>query len=239
MSLTIRAAAITEIGRVRRINEDRFLCAPELQLFAVADGVGGLPGGARAAQATVDSLRTHFAPQAPRSIPAITDAIEKTNETVVKLGREISPKIGIGSTLTLGVVSEDQLLIGHVGDSCCWSLRGSMVTPLTTDQNLARALAEHFVDHPEAETSHSNLRALTQCMGQPTALRADTAIHDLTPGEKILFATDGVTGFLSPEEIAQTFATDLDLPQQLASLVDQVNQYGAPDNITAVVLEIT
>jgi len=239
MFLTIRAAAITEIGRVRRANEDRFLCDAESGLFAVADGIGGLPEGACAAQATIDSLRTHFESRAQYSIPAITVAIEQTNQTVAKLGRQISPGIGIGSTLTLGVVTADQLIIGHVGDSCCWSLRGASVVPLTTDQNLGRALAEHFVDHPEAKTSHSNLRALTQCIGQPTSLRIDTAIHDLTSGERILFATDGVTGFLSPGEIAETFATDLDLPQQLASLIDQVNQRGAPDNATAVILEIT
>jgi len=239
MSLTIRAAAITEIGRVRRTNEDRFLCDAESGLFAVADGIGGLPHGARAAQATIDSLRPHFESRARRSVLAITVAIEKTSQMVAKLGRQISPEIGIGSTLTLGAVNGDHLIIGHVGDSCCWSLRGASVVPLTTDQNLGRALAEHFVDHPEAKTSHSNLRALTQCIGQPTPLRIDTAIHDLTSGEKILFATDGLTGFLSPAEIAETFASDLDLSQQLASLIDQVNQRGSPDNATAIILGIT
>jgi PPM family protein phosphatase len=139
----------------------------------------------------------------------------------------------------LGVLDDDFMILGHVGDSCCWQLRETEVRPLTTDHNVGRALAEHFVDHPLASDGSPLLRALSQCMGQPVPLRVDTIAHRLVPGTKLLFATDGVSGFLSEDEIARVFATDLSLPLQLSTLIDQVNERGAPDNATAVVLDIS
>ena len=239
--IPLRAAAITDIGRMRRSNEDRFLCDSESGLFAVADGVGGLPGGARAAQTAIETLRAQLTTRAthPFTSDSIDAAVQKVNQAVAEVGHSISPEVGIGCTLTCGVVVEDQLIIGHVGDSCCWAINGTTVTPLTNDHNVGRALAEHFVDHPMAQEGSRAMRTLTQCIGQPIPVRVDTIIHPLLPGTKILFASDGVSGVLSPAEIAEILESDLNLPQQLATLIDAVNARGAPDNATAVVLSIS
>ena len=237
--ITIRAAAITDIGRMRRVNEDRFLCEQERGFFAVADGIGGLPYGARASQVGIESLHLALLGSPEHSLSSIDAAVQKANEAVSSLGKSISPKLGIGSTLTCGVVAGDSLIIGHVGDSCCWELNDDRVKPLTSNHNMGQALAEHFVDHPLAKDKSFRPATLTQCLGQPLPVHVDSILHQLVAGTKIFLATDGIANVLSPDAIAQTFATDLDLVDQLDSLIDQVNACGAPDNATAVVLKIT
>lgn len=237
--ITIRAAAITDIGRARRANEDRFLCDQAHGFYAVADGIGGLPFGARASHAGIESLRSALLATSSRSPTTIDAAVQQANLAVAGLGKTISPQRGIGSTLTCGIVAGDQLIIGHVGDSCCWEIQGDQVTPLTSNHNIGQALAEHFVDHPMAQDKSFQPATLTQCLGQPRPVHVDSIQHQLVAGRKIFLATDGIANVLDPAAIAQTFATKLDLVDQLESLIDQVNACGAPDNATAVVLEIT
>jgi serine/threonine protein phosphatase PrpC len=237
--INISAAAITDIGRVRKTNEDRFLCDEGHGFFAVADGIGGLPYGARASQTGIESLRRALLGSPSPTLLSIETAVQKANKTVSNLGKIISPKLGIGSTLTCGVLDGDQLIIGHVGDSCCWELSGDQVKPLTSDHNMGQALAEHFVDHPLADDDSFRPSTLTQCLGQPLPVHVDSMQHQLIPDTKIFFASDGIANILSRADIAQTFATKLDLADQLKSLIDQVNERGAPDNATAVVLAVS
>src|SRR5262245_36525530 len=96
----IRVAALSDLGRVRRENEDRYLLDEKAMLFGVADGVGGLPGGAEAAQLAVEEIAG-----ACRAAPLngdldLTVAVQRANRKVALLGMEISPSMGIGTTLT-------------------------------------------------------------------------------------------------------------------------------------------
>src|SRR5688500_3297145 len=119
--LSLRAAALTDIGRVRRENEDRFLLNEEAMLFGVADGVGGLPGGAEAAQLAIEEISglLHDAPI--DSVPDLNSAVQKANRMVATLGQEISPAMGIGTTLTIGCIRGSKLILAHVGDSRCYA----------------------------------------------------------------------------------------------------------------------
>src|SRR6185503_18949417 len=101
---SLRAAALTDIGRVRQKNEDRYLFSPDDMLFGVADGVGGLPNGADAAQQTVEEIA-----QAVHGHPAEEDLdlasiVLRVNDSVAQLGLAVSPTIGIGTTLTFGCI---------------------------------------------------------------------------------------------------------------------------------------
>src|SRR5882724_6310125 len=96
----LRAAALTDIGRVRRQNEDRFLFDEAGGLFGVADGVGGLPGGAEAAQESLDDVTKALKALPPSEEPNLTTIVQHANQSVLDLGRRISPAMGIGTTLT-------------------------------------------------------------------------------------------------------------------------------------------
>ncbi|MDB4474863.1 hypothetical protein N9023_07630 [Opitutaceae bacterium] len=106
VELQIRATAITDIGRLRRRNEDRFLCEPKLNLFGVADGVGGLPSGAQAAQCVVDTCKSQINRQPLVHLKDWAPLIESTNTQVFQLGQLISPEQGIASTFTGGVTDK-------------------------------------------------------------------------------------------------------------------------------------
>src|SRR3954464_14432058 len=114
---SLRAAALTDIGRVRRANEDRFLCNEVANVFGVADGVGGLPGGAEAAQLSIDDIVGGLSAATDPNAPDLVKIVQHTNEAVLALGRRISPAMGIGTTLTFGCVRENAFKIAHVGDS--------------------------------------------------------------------------------------------------------------------------
>src|ERR1700722_8365703 len=101
--LQLRAAAVSDIGYVRRDNEDRFFCDPDLRLFGVADGVGGLPGGGEAAQAAHDSVLAACRSLPPGREPDLFAMVGEANAAVEKLGRVVSPVAGIATTLTFGV----------------------------------------------------------------------------------------------------------------------------------------
>ncbi|MFZ9683702.1 MAG: PP2C family protein-serine/threonine phosphatase, partial [Cephaloticoccus sp.] len=161
-----RAAALTDIGRVRRRNEDRLLLDEPNLIFGVADGVGGLPGGAEAAELVLnsvgDALKT--AQDGPPDLKAI---VRRANREVHRLGQELSPSTGIGSTLTIGQVRDRELVIGHVGDSKCYALRGGNFSCLTTDHSVENEMLARRARGEEVYFLEANRHALTRCMGQP------------------------------------------------------------------------
>src|SRR6185312_14841653 len=120
---SIRAAALTDIGRVRQRNEDRFVLDLPTMVFGVADGVGGLPGGADAAQCCADEVVAGVAKHAKDENIDLVALVHHVNLTVHNLGIKLSPSMGIGSTLTFGYVRGNNLRIAHVGDSRCYGLR--------------------------------------------------------------------------------------------------------------------
>ena len=129
--LSIRAAALSDNGRVRSENEERFLFDEKARLFGVADGVGGLPGGGEAAQLAVEEIV-----EALRQAPADTDpdlvtVVEAANQAVATLGLKMSPAMGIGTTLTFGCVRKNAFKIAHVGDSRCYAARKGQFIQLT------------------------------------------------------------------------------------------------------------
>src|SRR5438128_456362 len=100
--LSLRAAALSDIGRVRRENEDRFLLDEKARLFGVADGVGGLPGGGEAAQLAVEEVSSMLQTAPQNGDIDLAAAVRQANQQVATLGQKISPAMGIGTTLTIG-----------------------------------------------------------------------------------------------------------------------------------------
>lgn len=236
--MNVTSAAITDIGRVRQQNEDRFVRLPEASFFGVADGIGGLPHGATAAQCTIDWLTEAFDPAVIASAADLAPLVTGVNQRVAALGAELSPAYGLGTTLTVGTVRGDRLWLAHVGDSRCLLIRGRETILLTSDHtviNEARRRRAAGEDYVVAERYRN---ALTQCIGQPGAVTVDVIEHRLAPGDIVLFATDGVTKTQSAVEIGETMRGPGSLEQRLAKMIDVIVGRGAPDNATAVAIEI-
>lgn len=229
----LRAAAHTDIGRVRRENEDRFLFDESARVFGVADGVGGLPGGAEAAQLAVDEIRAALKAGSDAELDLVA-IVQKTNERVAVLGQRLSPSMGIGSTLTFGCVCGATLRIAHVGDSRCYALRGAAFTRLTEDHSvenearLRRARGEVVYYH------EANRNALTRCIGQPTPPEVDVITRQLEEGDRYLFCTDGVTRMIPDAELSTLLAQGAEPAETLQEIIALAVRRGGPDNATGV-----
>lgn len=232
--LSIRTAGLSDIGRIRRENEDRFLLDEKGLLFGVADGVGGLPGGAEAAQHAVDSFSRAMHALADGLEPDLVAIVRQTNESVAILGQRISPSMGIGTTLTVGCVRGNHLLIAHVGDSRCYAARGREFMRITEDHSvenearLRRARGEVVYYH------ESNRNALTRCIGQPAPLEVDLIDRALEPGDRILFCTDGVTRMVPDSELGSMLMASGNPQLAVEDIVRLAVRRGGPDNATAV-----
>lgn len=235
---SVRAAALTDIGRVRQENEDRFLLDERAMLFGVADGVGGLPGGAEAAQLTVDDLSGALHALAPGREPDLVRIVQRTNEIVAALGRKISPAMGIGTTLTLGCLRQNTFKLAHVGDSRAYVAHATGFLRLTEDHSvenearLRRARGEVIYYH------EANRNALTRCIGQPTPPEVDLISRELAVGERYLFCTDGVTRMMPDSELGDLLAKYDDPNEALREIVGLAVRRGGPDNATGVAVFI-
>lgn len=233
---SLRAAALTDIGRVRRKNEDRYLLSPEDMLFGVADGVGGLPNGAEAAQQAIDEVAAAVHLWPLDSDLDLTSIVLHANEAVAQLGLLVSPAVGIGTTLTFGCVRKNTLRIAHVGDSRSYVWHNGEFGRITEDHSvenearLRRARGD-FVYYHEA-----NRNALTRCIGQPTPPEVDLIERPLVVGERYLFCTDGVTRMLRDAELGELLASPTEPEDILREMITLAVRRGGPDNATGVLV---
>ena len=232
----IRSAALSDIGRVRRKNEDRYLQDEPRMLFGVADGVGGLPGGAEAAQRTVEEIEAGMKQVSAGATPDLTAVVLHANELVHELGATLSPVMGIGSTLTFGYISNQTLHLAHVGDSRCYTWRKDEFLQLTQDHSvenearMRRAKGEVIYYH------EANRNALTRCMGQPGSPAVDLLDRPLRDGDRYLFCTDGVTRMIRDSELAELVSKDGDPEDILREIITMAVRRGGPDNATGVLV---
>ena len=236
--MRLRAAASTDLGRRRRVNEDRFAIAEELGLYLVADGMGGHAAGQLASQlaaeSTVQALRTLTGAAA-----SLTD---KLRYAVAAANREIygtterKPELqGMGTTLVALLAGGERIALAHVGDSRAYLLRSGRIRQLTDDHSLVAELVRRREISASAARGHPHRHVLTRALGVRGVVEPDLA--ELTPSEGDVFVlcSDGLTGHVADEEIAEAAGRSDDLDAACARLVDLANSRGGDDNITVVV----
>jgi protein phosphatase len=232
--MQLRSAAFTDIGRIRRQNEDRLMCDDGLCLFGVADGVGGLPGGAEAAQCAVDHvLKLVRESTNPVDLELIT---LETNHAVSQLGFKLSPHFGIGATLTYGIFRDGQVRLSHVGDSRCYVLNGGDLECLTLDHSVENEARARRAKGELIWVNEQHRNALTRCIGQTTPLQVDLITRQLEVGEKYFFCSDGITRLLKEEEIAEHLSRADQPVDILQEIVELTNIRGGLDNATGVLV---
>ncbi len=235
-TITLRTAAVSDIGQLRTQNEDRYLQDDELRLYGVADGVGGLPSGAEAAQLAVEEVTRAVQALPPDEEPNLAAAVQCANQAVVELGRELSPDLGIGTTLTFGLVRDGKMHLAHVGDSRCYLWHDSALHLLTRDHSVesdarVRRARGEVVYYHEATRN-----ALTRCIGQPVAPEADRLTRPLKAGDRYLFCSDGVTRLLDETDLVSLLGRANEPAEVAREIVAMANRCGGPDNATAVLV---
>src|SRR5215213_7855154 len=236
---TLQAGAATDVGRVRQMNEDRFLA--DERLFAVADGVGGHQAGEVASQTSVETLQRAFT-EGEHTIEGLVAAAEAANNAVWQLAQGSREKRGMGTTLTaLALVQEngeEQLALINVGDSRAYLLQHGDLIQLTEDHSLVEELVRDGKLTPAEAQVHPQRSIITRALGMEPAIEVDS--WEITPyaGDRILLCSDGLTNELSDERIASTLRQLADPQEAAHDLVRQARAAGGSDNITVVVVDV-
>ena len=233
--MQIRSAALTDIGKLRKKNEDRYICDDVLQLYGVADGIGGLPYGAEAAQLAIDTLREAIATAPDDSLPDLVSLTRSVNNAVCNLSMQISP-FGMGATLTYALLRQNRLCLAHAGDSRCYCLRKAKLTALTTDHTVENEIRRDNTSGKFKFLSESQLKSLTRCIGQQTELEVDTLRHPLNAGDRYLFCSDGIDKAINESELATILSGEGEPRDILRKLITLANKRGGLDNATGVLV---
>ena len=232
--MKLRSAALSDIGKVRSENEDRFMCEDAMGLYGIADGIGGLPGGAEAASCAVGVIKAGL-------LAGVTDLIALTqtaSEAVAELGHELNPSSGIGSTLSFGVFKGTNVQLSHVGDSRAYLLRDGKFQMLTEDHNVENEMRNLVARGEPVQFSNTNRQALTRCIGQPGLPKVDLEVIPVLPGDRFFFTTDGITRMIPDDELGQLLAFDSPPQAIIRTIIDLALQRGGYDNITGVVVMV-
>jgi protein phosphatase len=234
--MKLSSFAHSDIGRVRTENEDSYVCNDTLGLYAVADGIGGLPAGAQASQMAIATLQKIVGEHEVGTKLNYERILAEINERVFALGRTISPQFGIGSTLTFAHVSGVKLHFGHVGDSNAFRLRSKMLQQLTTDHTIETELKARAARGEPLGLLMENRNALTRCIGQPPPVEPDVFTHTVLPHDRYLLCSDGISRFVPPEEITRMMQEARTPQEAVTALVDRANERGGLDNSTGIAI---
>lgn len=235
-------AARTDVGVVRSGNEDSYLMANERGLFIVADGMGGHAAGEVASEMATQLVAQEFRPVRGMSddelMAQMVGAIRAANSAIYRRTLQEQDKRGMGTTVTVMNLLPRRYLIGQVGDSRAYLLRGGVLTQITTDHSYVQEQVDAGRLTPEEARVHPYANVITRCVGSSGDVVPDLFIGTLEAGDLILLASDGLTGMLEDEDVRTIIERDISLEDMVDQLIEDANRRGGLDNITVVLVRI-
>ncbi len=238
----------TDQGRVRENNEDSILLNQKLQLFMVADGMGGHAYGevasAMAVQVVEGYLRTQLAATAPMKHEGSEDianlleeAVHSAHLSIYDYSQKLPGRETMGTTLSLLLFRKNTVFLAHVGDSRIYRLRSDYLEKLTKDHNVAQELVDKGLISEEEADSHPLSNVITRALGIRDDWEPDTAILDVEPGDRFLLSSDGLFRDVKISFVQSVIAGDQPVKEKCRILVEQALVNGARDNVSVIVVE--
>jgi serine/threonine protein phosphatase PrpC len=229
-------AAKTDTGRKRRRNEDAFVLAPPL--FAVADGMGGAQAGEIASKLAAAALEDTDAGRltGPEKVASL---IQEANRRVHERSSIDPATSGMGTTMTVALVEDDGVVIGHVGDSRAYLVRGHELEQITEDHSLVNELLKTGKLSPEEAEAHPQRSVITRAVGTDPDVDVDSFVVETQDGDLFLICSDGLTDMVDDDHILETVEAHRgSLERMTKQLVTAANRGGGEDNITVVAFSI-
>lgn len=228
------AAGLTDPGLTRPQNEDAILLEPPL--YAVADGMGGHRAGEIASRVALDELLA----TAPRSVDvrALSRAVRAANRAVIESASKSRGRTGMGTTLTAAMVDGTYVAVAHVGDSRAYLLHDGNLRRITEDHSMVADLVRQGTITEEEARFHPQRSVITRALGSDPDMVADVYEVRAASGDRLLLATDGLTGMLPDDYIAELLSQERDPASAAEKLVEAANRAGGYDNITVVVVDL-
>ncbi len=231
----IRFAVQTDIGLVRASNEDSAYAGS--RVLAVADGLGGHPGGERASAAAVAALAALDEAEITDPLAALAEAFGQAASALREVAQADPGLEGLGTTVTAVLWSGSQLALGHIGDSRAYLLRDGELFPLTQDHTYVRSLiAEGKLSDQEAAV-HPQRQLLLRALDAVTDSEPDLSLHAVRAGDRYLLCTDGLHGVVAEPDLRAALAAAAG-PAAAAGLIALATAAGAPDNVACAVADV-
>lgn len=234
----LRAYVKSDIGLVRKTNEDSYVFLPP-EIFAVADGMGGHEAGEIASSLAVTTLKEFFRHHKETLSPdvLIRQAIVRANQVIYQMAQQKPECAGMGTTLTAVYLQEDTVFWGHVGDSRLYHQSNSDFQQITQDHSLVWELLQRGTISAEEAHVHPHRNILTRAVGTTEEIQVDSGSFSWQNGDRLLICSDGLTTMLTDKEIAAALAENKENQDRVTeNLVDSANAAGGMDNITAILL---
>ena len=239
--MKVQVGAITDVGKVRKANEDSVLVDGDLFVFAVADGMGGHNAGEIASAVAIETIRATTA-----SGIDIEEAIKRANTAVRNKAASDIDLSGMGTTITvLGFSDKSELSIAHVGDSRAYVLHrdndGKPVGELeriTKDHSLVEELVQAGEITEEEANVHPRRSVITRALGIEDKVNVDVTPIAFLKNDRYLLCSDGLTSMVRDDDILiilKQYESPIDCAHEM---VDKANEKGGTDNITVIVLDV-
>ncbi|MEI8124305.1 MAG: Stp1/IreP family PP2C-type Ser/Thr phosphatase [Parachlamydiaceae bacterium] len=242
----IVTCGISDVGLVRQNNEDAWKELPNIGFYVLADGMGGHQAGEVAAKEAVETLcrvlKRKFPSIKHASIEDVADLISKAivhvNKVIYKMGRSSSDLRGMGTTLCCLFFHRDGVIIGHVGDSRIYRLRGRRFDQMTRDHSLLCELIDQGQLNEQQATDFLYKNIITKAVGTEPLVEPTVETKKVLPGDVYLMCSDGLSDLLSDEEMVSILESAPSQESAAKNLVTHAIERGGRDNITVVITKI-
>ena len=233
--LKLRTVSHTDVGRVRDNNEDAVVSSDHLA--AVADGMGGHPGGAVASAVAVALVQAAFT---GRSLDELEAAVRAANRAIWDRAGASAELEGMGTTIcAAGLTGDGSLVVVNVGDSRACVLRDGSLGQLTDDHSVTAELVRRGELSEQEALDHPHRGVLTRALGVGPDVEIDSAAQPAVEGDRLLVCTDGLFNEVPNDEIASLMAATEDRKATADALVELALSRGGRDNVSVVVADIT
>lgn len=242
--MKMTAYGLTDVGRRRETNEDDFLLEPGRGVYAVADGMGGHAAGEIASRLAIETLRevlrrdvnANNGMSADEAADGLRGAVVEANRRICDSIRLHEERRGMGTTVVALVHAGGEAIVGHVGDSRLYLLRGAELLRMTSDHSWVNEQVKLGLMNDDTAQRHPMRNIVTRALGSRQEVVVDLATVDIRPGDVFLLCSDGLNTMLTDEQIQSVLeARRTDPEAACRELVDEANRHGGEDNVTVVV----
>jgi protein phosphatase len=238
----MKAAAMTDVGRVRPANEDCVFADPEAGLLIVADGMGGHAAGEVASSIAARTIANSLRGAMPDAVALVLDAPRLLGEAIRRADAEIRERAaadpalnGMGTTVVVAVSRGDEVAVAHVGDSRAYMFGMGGLRRITRDHSLVARMVDAGTISAEEARKHHLRNVITRSLGYAENAEADVQMLTWMGGDILLMCTDGLTGMLEDSEIESIAgAHSADLDAAARALIGAANARGGTDNISVI-----
>lgn len=251
VSNAINVERQTHIGLLREHNEDAIASDLSIGLLLLADGMGGYKAGEVASEVAVlmiaaelTEMMQHplrYSPLSGKLIEAkmLIDAVKKTNATIYRISQNEPQCAGMGTTLVAAIFTSNQLVVGHIGDSRLYRLRGDILLQITEDHSFVQEQINAGLISLEQAEKSTKKNLVTRALGVDEVVELELQTFDVQVGDVYLMCSDGLSDMVTDATIAQILMqTNNNMTLAADKLIDTANCNGGHDNISVIIAQV-